>query len=142
MTNYPCILITKKELHDQAKISEIPEKNGTMNTTFRTAVEDYCGRPVVSIINTPEKPNIIIVLTADGYMQYNPVSQKRTVVLVGEYDNLKVILHDIFLERPDEDPYEIFQSYAYQTDITNQLDLQEWVRNTIQPKWKHAKNLS
>lgn len=129
MKFYPCILIDKDEL-EQTDFADIWFQDGRLtDTSFIQKIEDYCGRPVVSVRQSTRNDGGIIVLAADGYIQYNPISKLRTTVLIGQYDNLKVILSDIFDERPDEDPFDIFCSYAYQTDINAQLDLKNWVRD-------------
>ena len=130
MTYYPCILIPKAEL----------EANGIKNVTFtmgkldnpalREIIEDYIGRPVVQIRDSTRFDDIIMVLIADGHVQHNRISGKRTVCLYGNEDTLKVILTDIIAERDTEKPYDVFCSYAYQTDIVAQFHLDEWVKKT------------
>lgn len=129
MKFYPCILIPKDELR-QAGLNP-PEFNANGYLTDKEMIpilEDYCGKPIVSIRESTRNDNELIVLIADGYIQYNRLTNKRTTVLMGNYDTLRVVLSDIFHERPDDDPYTIFCSYSYQTDINIQLDLQKWVR--------------
>jgi hypothetical protein len=129
MKFYPCILIPKEELR-QAGLNPPTFENGYIaDRTMIPILEDYCGKPIVSIRQSDRNDDELIVLIADGYIQYNRITNKRTTVLMGNYDSLRVVLSDIFHERPDEDPYNIFCSYSYQTDITIQLDLQKWVRD-------------
>lgn len=131
MKFYPCIVVTKDELYD-AGVPEIFFENGRItDRSTAEAIEDYCGRPVVSIRESGRDENEILVLIADGYIQRNRLSQKRTVVIIGNYETLQVVLTDIFNERWNEDPYEVFESYAYQTDINIQLDLQNWVKENF-----------
>ena len=131
MKFYPCIVVTKDELY-QAGVPEIFFNNGRItDRNTAEAIEDYCGRPVVSIRESTRNENELLVLIADGFIQRNRLSQKRTVVIIGNYETLQVVLTDIFDERCDEDPYEVFESYAYQTDINIQLDLQNWVKENL-----------
>jgi hypothetical protein len=131
MKFYPCIVVTKDELY-QAGVPEIFFNNGRItDRNTAEAIEDYCGRPVVSIRESTRNENELLVLIADGFIQRNRLSQKRTVVIIGNYETLQVVLTDIFDERCDEDPYEVFESYAYQTDINIQLDLQIWVKENF-----------
>jgi hypothetical protein len=131
MKFYPCIVVTKDELY-QAGVPEIFFNNGRItDRNTAEAIEDYCGRPVVSIRESTRNENELLVLIADGFIQRNRLSQKRTVVIIGNYETLQVVLTDIFDERCDEDPYEVFESYAYQTDINIQLDLQNWVKENF-----------
>ena len=129
MKYYPCILLTRTELYENG-VPQLVFENGRMTDKQAwKAVEDYCGHPIVSIRESARDTDELLILIADGYIQYNRLTNRRTVVLIGQRDNLQTILQDIFAEHPDEDPYDIFQSYAYQTDINVQLDLQNWVRN-------------
>ena len=131
MKFYPCIVVTKDELY-QAGVPEIFFNNGRItDRNTAEAIEDYCGRPVVSIRESTRNENELLVLIAEGFIQRNRLSQKRTVVIIGNYETLQVVLTDIFDERCDEDPYEVFESYAYQTDINIQLDLQNWVKENF-----------
>ena len=131
MKFYPCIVVTKDELY-QAGVPEIFFNNGRItDRNTAEAIENYCGRPVVSIRESTRNENELLVLIADGFIQRNRLSQKRTVVIIGNYETLQVVLTDIFDERCDEDPYEVFESYAYQTDINIQLDLQNWVKENF-----------
>lgn len=133
MKFYPCFVIAKDELMD-ATHQDITFKNGRIaDNNVRIAIENFVGHPVAMVRESTANTDEVFVFTADGYIQVNPLSKKRTAVLIGNYDNLKVILSDIFHERPDEDPYEIFCEYSYQTDINIQLDLQGWVRDEYQP---------
>lgn len=132
MKFYPCIIMSKAELKE-AGIGPVEFKNGQFDrgqeNTKLKAIEDICGRPVVDVCQRVGKDEEIIVLIADGYVQNNRLTGKRTVVIIGEPDTLKVILTDIFEARPEEEPYEIFCSYSYQTGIDVQLQLQDWVRD-------------
>ena len=129
MKYYPCILLTRDELR-AANITNIQfNENGRLTDNMTAqAIEDYCGRPVVRIQESGRSPDEILVLAADGYVQYNRLSNKRTVVLQGTFETLKVILQDIFQEHPEIHPYTIFDSYAYQMTVDQQLDLREWVQ--------------
>ena len=130
MKFYPCIIINQQELID-ANLHEVQFENGRIkNPSDRIMLEDYCGKPIVSIRQSTRNEQEIFVLIADGYVQYNRISNKRTVVIMGNYDTLRVILQDMFDERPYEHPFEIFSQYSYQTDINIQLDIQLWVKNT------------
>lgn len=129
MKFYPCLVITKEELYN-AGCPTIEFKNGRLtDPSIEPVIEDYCRMPVVSVRESTRDENEIFVFAADGYIQKNPMTGKRSVVLIGAYDPLKVVLTDIFEEHPDRDPYEVFCSYSYQTDINIQLDLQHWVRD-------------
>lgn len=133
MKFYPCILISRWELYD-AGIAQPRFQNGRLvNPEVERPVEDLCGRPVVSIRESTRDDRELLVLIADGYVQYNRISGKRSVVLTGTYDTLKIVLTDIFVEHPDENPYDIFDSYLYQTDISTQYKLKKWVLETYGP---------
>lgn len=135
MKFYPCIVISRDELAD-AGIPEIRFENGRLADPAVTDVlEDYCGRPIVAVRESTRPEDDVFAITADGYIQYNRISNKRTAVLTGNFDSLKVVLTDIFNEYPRTDPDKIFCAYAYQTDVIVQLDLQEWVRTEYRPKW-------
>lgn len=128
MKFYPCIIATTSELQ-AAGIPLTNFKNGRLrDRSIVMAIEDYCGRPVVSIRQAAGNTDEILILTADGYIQRNRISNKRTVVLFGELESLKNVLADIIEERPDEDPYDVFCSYSYQTGINVQLGLDDWIR--------------
>lgn len=131
---YPCLFITKKELLD-AGIHEIEfQKDGRpANREDTIAVEDYCGRPIIFLRQSPISQDELLVFFADGFVRYNRISNNRVIVLTGNYDTLKVILTDIFKERREEAPFDIFNSYAYQADVVEQLDLQKWVRDEYKP---------
>lgn len=138
MKLYPTILISPEELED-AGIGPVEFVNGRLARPAMTeAIEDYCGRPVVSIRQTTLPGDDLIVVTADGYIQRNPMTNKRTAVLMGEYEALKVVLTDIFRESPTVDPDRIFRAYAYQVDVVIQHDLLEWVRKEYRPEWLRA----
>lgn len=129
MKFYPCILIPKTELTQAGITTPIFDENGYIKDKEMIPIlEDYCGKPIVSIRESTRNDDELLVLIADGYIQHNRLTNKRTTVLMGNYDTLRVVLSDIFHERPNEDPYTVFCSYSYQTDITIQLDLQKWVR--------------
>lgn len=133
MKYYPAILLTRQELY-AAGVPEIRFENGYIHDrTVLQGIEDYCGRPLVSVREFTRGTDEIAAIIADGYIQYNRLTGKRSVVLTGGYDTLKVVLTDILHERADEDPYDVFCSYAYQTDINIQLELQNWVRNEYRP---------
>lgn len=138
MKLYPAILISPKEL-EEAGIGPVEFVSGRLARPAVTeAIEDYCGRPVVSIRQTTLPGDDLIVVTADGYIQRNPMTNKRTAVLMGEYEALKVVLTDIFRESPTVDPDRIFRAYAYQVDVVIQHDLLEWVRKEYRPEWLKA----
>ena len=131
MKFYPCIIIPKEELRQVGMNPPAFTEAGYLaDKQMLSILEDYCGKPIVSVRESTRNDDELMVLIADGYIQYNRLTNKRTTVLMGNYDSLRVVLSDIFKERPDEDPYTIFCSYSYQTDITIQLDLQKWVRAT------------
>ena len=132
MKFYPCLIVTKNELYDVG-CPNISFTNGRLtDISIMPIIEDYCRMPIVSIRESTRDENEIFVFVADGYLQKNPMNDKRTVVLMGNFDTLKVVLSDIFAEHPEKDPYEVFHDYSYQTDINIQLDLQAWVRDEYQ----------
>lgn len=136
MKLYPAYLISDEELAE-AGIAPVEFRNGRLlHPDLTEAIEDYCGRPVVRVRQATRKGEGIIVIAADGYVQHNPLTRRRTAVLQGSFESLQVVLQDIFDEAPGVDPERIFRAYAYQVDVVIQKDLQEWVRNECVPAWK------
>lgn len=127
MKFYPCILLSRQELSDAGIPQPIFLDGKPSDHDSVRKIEDYCGRPIVSLLPSARSDNDLLALVADGYIQYNRLSGKRSVVLVGNVENLKVILSNIFAEWPDEDPYDIFRSYGY-SGIDVQIQLDQWVR--------------
>ena len=132
MKFYPCLIVTKNELYDVGCPNSSFTNGRLTDISIMPIIEDYCRMPIVSIRESTRDENEIFVFVADGYLQKNPMNDKRTVVLMGNFDTLKVVLSDIFAEHPEKDPYEVFHDYSYQTDINIQLDLQAWVRDEYQ----------
>lgn len=135
MKLYPAILVSQEEL-TEAGIGPVEFVDGKLARPAITEdIEDYCGRPIVSIREPTLEGADLIIITADGYIQRNPITNKRTAVLTGSYDALKVVLTDIFKESPTIDPDRIFRAYAYQVDVVIQHDLMNWVRDEYRPGW-------
>lgn len=135
MKLYPVILVPEQELAD-AGIGPLAFRDGKLAKPEVTEeIENYCGRPVVAVRQTTKPGGDLVVITADGYIQRNPVTGRRTAVLIGSYDALKVVLTDIFEESPTVDPDRIFRAYAYQVDVVIQHDLLTWVKNEYRPAW-------
>lgn len=129
MKYYHCLVIPKQELEDNG--INLPEfTNGHLkDKTAISIIEDYCNIPIVSIQQTSSDSDEILVLAADGYIQYNPLSNQRKVILRGDYEPLKGVLEDIYKERDSENPFDIYCSYIYQTPAAIQTKLQNWTRN-------------
>lgn len=135
MKLYPAILVSQDELAE-AGIGPVEFSRGKLAQPAVTEkIEDYCGRPVVAVRQATLPGSDLIVLTADGYIQNNPMTNKRTAVLMGTAEALRVVLTDIFEESPTVDPERIFRAYAYQVDVVIQHDLLEWVRTEYRPAW-------
>lgn len=129
MKYYHCLVIQKNEL--EVNGIELPSFTNGHLTDRKTImqIEDFCRLPIVSVRETKPNDKEILVLAADGYVQYNPLTNKRSVVLTGDYEPLKGVLEDIYAERKDENPFDIFCSYTYQTPIATNIRLQQWTRN-------------
>lgn len=135
MKLYPSILISEQELVDSG-IGMLEFKNGRLlHPEVTETVEDYCGRPIVAIRQTTKPGSDLIIITADGYIQHNKMTGRRTAVLMGSYEGLQTVLQDIFEESPTVDPERIFRAYAYQVDVVIQHDLLNWVKNEYRPAW-------
>lgn len=130
MKFYPCIVADKSEFVDVG-ITGIEFRDGKItDRRIITQIEDYFQRPVIRIRESTANDNEIFIFVADGYVQYNRITNRRTTVLQGDLDPLKTVLTDIINENPDENPWDIFNWYSYDAPMVTQLDLRDWMRDT------------
>lgn len=129
--HYPCILLTQDEVTSACGNPAIFANGYVTNRNIREKLEDYLGVPIVSIRQDSRSDSKeILVIHADGYVQSNPLTGKRIVALYGSADTLPNVLSDIFAERKDEKPLDIFDAYSYLCPIQNQIAMRDWVKNT------------
>lgn len=126
---YICVIMS------QDTIKEILDENLTFHAgtvsdpKVYQKLEDYLQQPVIFLRQSTADENEVLILTADGLVQTNPITKKRIVIINGTADNLKIILTDLINNR-NEDPETTFKRYSYGCSMPEQLLLKDWFYET------------
>lgn len=128
---YPCIIITKDEIRRICD-TDIVFKNGIpIDKTLYKTLEDHIGHVIITIQESTRDTNEIFLFIADSQVFYG-LTGKRICQIYGTFDTIITILKDIFKEHPEKNPIEIFHNYRYHCSISEQQELNRWIKTICQ----------
>lgn len=126
--HYPCIIVDQADTEAICEQKITFKNNRPENPEVYDKLEDYFRQPIVSVHESNKNPGEIIVITADGFVQTNPITNKRLVIINGEIEDLKIILKDIFAERLDKTPEQLYEKYSFSCPVKDQFRLNDWFK--------------
>lgn len=129
---YICIIMQKNQLEEMLN-AQLDFTNGEVkDPEIYKNLEDKFQQPIIFLRQSTYDPNEILIMAADGMVQTNPITQKRTVIINGGLEDLKVILTDLIRSRDHKNAEDIFKSYYYGCSMPEQLSLKDWFYETYQ----------
>ena len=129
---YPAIILSQNEAIRLFKQPVRFDSNGYMqdtNMTLQKKIEDVYGQVVMFVSETTQK-DVIIFFNEDSTVRTNPLNKKRLAVIHGDADYIISTLKTMISHHPSEKPETIINSYAFQCDMTDKLEIREWTKKT------------
>lgn len=122
---YICVIMTKDMVKNIINEEPVFTNGHIKDPKIYKKLEDHLGQPVIALRQSTACENEILIMAADGIVQTNHITKKRTAIINGTLDDIKVILTDIIAERTDE-PSTVFHNYSYGCPMPEQLLLSDW----------------
>lgn len=122
---YICIIMNKDAIAEITGKELVFDEGHVRDPEIYRKLEDYLGQPVVFLRESTVIEDEILIMCADGVVQTNPITKKRTAIIKGTLEDLKVIMADVIKER-DEKPKTTFHGYGFGCIMPEQLALRDW----------------
>lgn len=124
MRYYNAILLEPKELAQTLGVMPVFKDQALTDRKLITKLENKLKEPILYV---KQLPDFIVCITIPGMVTYNPVLNRRTAHIHGNYDYVRQVLTDLFQTQPDTDPRDIFCQYHFNLQPSEQQRLYEWV---------------
>lgn len=125
---YTCLFMQQSEIDDICQMPVEFTNGRNKDQNCREKIEDWAQLPVIYIAKSAYNDNQIMVCTAPGYAFTHQLTGKRTKIISGSVEDVKLVLEDIFANRSDENPEDIFREYGFDCPMPQQFELNQWIR--------------